>query len=571
MTSATIPDPENKEQQRKKQPLDIAAPIVMALVAVGIAAMLLLGSQALPGVRTFSWQDKAVAADDIAFLLTFTQPMVPESVEENLKIEPALPGKISWAGRRMAYTLDAPAPYGERFEISLSESKALIGQAGFEPFEGEFVTRDRAFVYIGAEGEDTDRLVLFNLTKKEKTLLTPPGQIVLDFKPYPGRDRILFSAVDADGPSDRVASTQLYSVTTGLGELPAIPAWQFWKENTLPTAGETKLVLDNQDFQNLKFDLSADGKTIVIQRVSQTNPADFGPWVVREGEAPRKLQTEPGGDFRIAPDSVSLLLQQGQGTAVINLEPDVVATESDTLLLDFLPDYGLTLDIADDGRSAALVNFNQDDPNERFTQSLFWISNQGEEKLLLQTNGAILSAQFDESGEILYCLVNRLLRTPQTDEGGEEAGESREEVSEDIPGEAISEGDIASDEELNTDPPEATEPVDLLEEEYSLSPYLTAITVETGKEQKLLEMPPQPNITVSLSPDGLAMLFDEALVNDAQNTPLATPLESDYDGPTHRLWLLPLFGTPEERLSRDPVALSPAELDIAGRHPAWLP
>ena len=443
----------------------------------------------------------------------------------------------------MAYTLDAPAPYGERFEISLPEAKPLIGQAGFAPFKSEFVTRDYAFVYIGAEGEDTDRLVLFNLTKKEKTLLTPPGQIVLDFKPYPGRDRILFSAVDADGPSDRVANTQLYSVTTGLGELPPLPAWQFWGENTTPVAGETELVLDNQDFQNLKFDLSADGKTIVIQRVSQSNPADFGPWVVREGEEPRKLQTEPGGDFKIAPDSVSLLLQQGKGTAVLNLEPDAVATESDTLLLDFLPDYGLTLDIADDGRSAALVNFNQDDPNERFTQSLYWISNQGEEKLLLQTNGAILSAQFNESNEILYCLVNRLLRNTQTDE------------------------DVASDEVLNTDPSEETDPVDLLEEDFSLSPYLTAINVKTGKEQKLLEMPPQPDITVSLSPDDLAMLFDEALILDPQTT----PAESNYNGPTHRLWLLPLFGTPEERLSRDPAALAPAELEIAGRHPTWLP
>ena len=82
MTSATTPKPKNKRSKGKRQPLDIAAPAVMALVAVGIVIMLLLGSQALPGVRTFSWQDEAVAADDIAFLLTFRQPMVPKSVEE---------------------------------------------------------------------------------------------------------------------------------------------------------------------------------------------------------------------------------------------------------------------------------------------------------------------------------------------------------------------------------------------------------------------------------------------------------------------------------------------------------
>ncbi|MEO0770421.1 MAG: hypothetical protein AAFY72_13515, partial [Cyanobacteria bacterium J06649_4] len=95
----------------------------------------------------------------------------------------------------------------------------------------------------------------------------------------------------------------------------------------------------------------------------------------------------------------------------------------------------------------------------------------------------------------------------------------------------------------------------------------TAINVETGESQKLLEMPPQPEINVSLSPDGLAILFDEALTSDSQQAAIA----QDDAGPTHRLWLLPLFGTVEERLNREPVALPPTELDIAGKQPAWLP
>ena len=98
-------------------------------------------------------------------------------------------------------------------------------------------------------------------------------------------------------------------------------------------------------------------------------------------------------------------------------------------------------------------------------------------------------------------------------------------------------------------------------------PYLTAINVETGKEQLLLEMPPQLEITVSLSPDSLAILFDEALVRE----PEATALSSERSEPTHRLWLLPLFSTPEERLNSTPAPLSPAELDITGRQPTWLP
>ena len=116
----------NRQQQpHQQQPLDRVAPAVMLVLAGVIALMLLLGSQALPKVRTFSWQDKAVTSADVAFMMTFTQPVNPESVEKNLKIEPALAGKFSWAGRRMAYTLAVPAPYGETYRISLPQATAL--------------------------------------------------------------------------------------------------------------------------------------------------------------------------------------------------------------------------------------------------------------------------------------------------------------------------------------------------------------------------------------------------------------------------------------------------------------
>ncbi|MGI8934870.1 MAG: hypothetical protein ACR2FS_12435 [Phormidesmis sp.] len=501
-------------QSRRRQPLDRVATRVITLLGLLIAAMLLLGAQSLPQVRTFSWQDKPVTAADVAFMMTFTQPMDAQSVEQNLQIEPALAGKFSWAGRRMAYTLAVPAPYGESYKISLPTAKALARQDGFEPFSSEFKTRDRIFAYIGAAGEEQGRLILFNLTRKEKTLLTPEGQIVMDFQSYPERDRILFSAVSAEAQAEGQSSPQIYSVSTGQREATAAPRWQLWNRTEPAAAGAIQLILDNQDYQNLKFDLSPNGEVIVVQRVNQTNPADFGPWVLMNGEPPRQLKTEPGGDFTIAPDSLSLLLQQGEGTAVIALEPEVAQADE---LLDFLPDYGLTLDVANDGSAAALVNFNQDDPDKRYTQSLFWVSSQGEEKQLLQTEGAIVSAQFNEDNTVLYCLINRLL---VVDNGAED--------------------------------------------EYQVSPYITAVNVKTGKEQELLEMPPQPEITLSLSPDGLAILFDETLVSDSR-------LKADTDQATDRLWLLPLFSTLEERLSGEPIPLPPTELELAGRHPEWLP
>lgn len=505
----------NTEQKASGQPLDKAASITMAALCVLIVLMLLLGSQSLLQVRSFSWQNKAVSPEDVAFLLTFTRPVVAESVEQSLRIEPELLGKFSWAGRKMAYTLEVPAAYGQTYEVSLPKADALIGEVGFEPFSATFKTRDRIFAYIGAEGEESGRIVLFNLTDREKTLLTPPEQRVMDFEVYPDRDRILYSAIPEGNASEGLlAAAQLYTITTGLGQSPESPKWQFWQRaKAAPAAGDIETLLTSEDYQNLKFDLSPDGQVIVVQRVNKENPVDFGPWVIAAGEAPRKLETEPGGDFTIAPDSASLLLQQGEGTAVIALGQTEDAETSDEVL-DFLPDYGLTLDIASDGSAAALVNFNQDDPEKRFKQTLFWVSNQGEEKQLLETDGSILSAQFSDRNSILYCLVNKLVEN---------------------------------------------------EEEYLVMPYLSAVNVETGKEQKLIEMPPQTDITVALSPDGLAILFDEALADESQT------LDDNFTGATHRLWLLPLFSTSEERLAGEPIPLPPTELEIAGRNPVWLP
>lgn len=498
------------------QPLDRAAAIAMVLLSIVIAAMLLFSSQALPQVRTFSWDDKAVGAEDIAFLMEFTQPVDTQSVEENLKINPSLPGKFSWAGRKMAYTLAVPAPYGEEYQVSLLTAKALNGKSGFEQFQTAFRTRDRIFAYIGVEGEELGRLILYNVTSQQKTLLTDASQRVLNFQPYPDRDRILYLATPLEGAEETGSSSELYTVTTGLSPVIKPSRWQFWRSDEPIPAGKTQKLLDDETYQNLKFDLSPDGKRIVIQRISRESPSDTGPWVLTEGEAPRKLETAPSGDFRIAPDSLSLLLQQGEGTAVVALE-DASEDQSEQAgeLLDFLSDYGQTLDVASDGSAAAFVNFNQDDPEKQFTQSLFWVSNRGEEKQLLQTEGSIVQAQFSDNNEVLYGLIERP-----------------------VPG-----------------------------EDYQVVPYLSAINISTGEVQELLEMPPQPDITVSLSPDGLAILFDEALVSE-QN---AENVIDTADRPTHRLWLLPLFRSLEARLDGDPTSLPATELEIFGRHPAWLP
>ncbi|NEQ49564.1 MAG: hypothetical protein F6K11_05445 [Leptolyngbya sp. SIO3F4] len=488
--------------QPRRQPLDRLAQAVIVLLTLVISGMLLLGGPAASKVRNFSWDNDQIGAEDNAFLLTFSRPMDQDSVEKNFSIEPPLPGRFSWAGRRMAYTLNFPAPYGNEFKVTLPKARDRFSSSttNFAPFEASFKSRERAFSYIGIDGEEQGRLMLYNLSNQEKTTLTPEDWTILDYKPYAQGDRILFAAVKQDETTQQ--NQQLYTVTTGLD-----------KDNN--TSGQIKTVLNNDEYQNLKFDLSPDGQTIVVQRVNRNNPGDFGPWIITQDKEPRRLETEPGGDFMIAPDSQSLLLQQGEGTAIIALSDAQNEQSGDTL--DFLPQYGLVMDVATNGSAAAMVSFNQDDPEKRYTQTLFWVSNQGDEKPLIDVTGSILDAQFDPTNELLFCLTSQLL-----------------------------EGDT-----------------------YQVQPSISAINLKTGQIDQLWQLPPQPSAQMSLAPDGLALLFDEITLSLNKND--SAVIDNGLAISTARLWLLPLYPTSDARLNKQPQPVEPQAFPFAGINPTWVP
>lgn len=505
--------PSNSPQPSFPLAIDRVAIALILALSLAIAGLLWTGQRVSAHVRAFSWQDKQIGAEDTAFILNFSRPMDYASVEPNLKIDPPLPGKVSWAGRRMAYTLTMPAPYGTEFEVRLEGARDRFSrsqQSTIRPFRGQFRTRDRAFAYIGVEGEQEGRLVLYNLTRQEKILLTPKDLVVMEFKFYPFGDRILFAATQRTAEPQGLLEQKLYTVTTGIELNPPAQILPQTSEKPLdiPTkpepAGKIELVLDNTDYQNLKFDLSADGNNIVVQRVSRRDPADFGPWLLQAGEPPKPLKGEPGGDFLITPDSNSLAIAQGQGLAIVPLEPGAKP-------LDFLPKFGTVLSFSRDGSLATMIKFNPDR-----TRSLFLVTSQGTYKELFQTTGSILSSQFDPTNQILYCLLTDL----KTDDG-------------------------------------------LYREE----PYLAAINLKTGNLSRLVLLPDQRDVQFSLAPDGLAILFDQTTRAVQADATTKEPLR-DSSGKAianSRLWLLPV--NPNEPTT----PTQPEPLPLPGLRPRWLP
>ncbi|MFB2938598.1 hypothetical protein ACE1B6_25390 [Aerosakkonemataceae cyanobacterium BLCC-F154] len=492
------------------QSLDRIAITLIAGLTIVIAILLFQGDHSVPRVRSFTWQDKQIGVEHDRFVITFTRPMDRTSVETNLQINPPLPGKFSWAGRRLVYTLISPAPYGTEYQLSLQKAtdKYTSSQksgAILQPFNAKFRTRDRAFAYIGVEGENSGQLMLVNLSSPEPKpiVLTPPDLVVSEFKPYPQGDRILFLANDRNSQRQGTLQQKLYQVTTGIHTNP--PDEQSVSQEP---AGKLKLVLDNKDYQILKFDLSPDGETIVTQRVSRRNPGDFGIWTLQPNSSPKPLEGQPGGDFLITPDSQALAMTQGQGLAIVPL------TGSQDQPLDFLPKYGSILAFSRDGLAAATVKFNQD-----FTRSLFLVNTQGTEKELQRITGSIVDAEFDPTGEILYCLITKLVTS----------------------------------------------------EQYQEQPYIVAINLKTGETKKLLEFSPnQRQVQIDLSPDGIALLFDQPLITPQPAAGVSDAVRTDDNAAiiTSRLWLLPISSIKTTEASITP---QPEELPIAGVRPVWLP
>ncbi|MCG6136630.1 MAG: Ig-like domain-containing protein [Nostoc sp. LLA-1] len=491
------------------QPLDRVAIALMLLLSLLIGFIILQGDVVAARVRDFSWQNQQIGAEDVSFTLNFSRPMDVKSVEENLKIEPPLAGKISWAGRRMVYTLLTPAPYGTNYEVQLQNARDRFAEKEgknqiIQPFTGNFHTRDRVIMYVGADAENRGQLVLYNLTEENKKVITPKDLIVMDFKPFPNGEKILFSARTSNNQD--LLSAQLYTVTTGIAAQPEAPA---------EPAGKIDLVLDNKNYQNLKFDLSPDGETIVVQRGNRKNPGDFGLWFMsttsnnsRERPTPQQLKSQPGGDFMITPDSKAVAVAQGQGAAILPLQKD--ADEP----LDFLPQFGLVQAFSKDGSQAAMVKFNTD-----YTRDLFLVTNQGVQKPLLKTTGSIVNCQFDPASPTLYCLLTQLIPT----------------------------------------------------EEYVEQPYLVAIDVNTGEQKPLLLLPiDQRNVQMSLAPDGLGLLFDQVVPQTNPDIPLTTDQLKTEDGEaiaTSSLWLMPLLPITDDTSS----AIKPEKLPLVGFHPRWLP
>lgn len=381
--------------------LDRIAWIAMAGLAITIGTVLgggkLCGEKACPvnlgpKLREFSWQDRAIGVNDTALILTFDRPMDPQTLIQGAKFNPPLAGRWSWSGRRFAYTLSAPPVYGTTYELTLQGVQEHFpgnpqrGQT-LKPWRGTFRSRDRLLAYIGTDGEEQGRLVLYRWKEQQRIFLTPPHLWVLDFQAYPDRQGLLFSAIDRQQPnSDRETTGDLYRVTWNLQGEPQPP----------------QVLVSQGEYQNLRFALGSDGETLVVQRSRRDRPADFSLWWRRGDGALKDLGYPLGGELALTPDNGAIAAANGEGVAILPLDPPGKP-------LDFLPEFGQVVGFAANGSAAAMVNFNRNRPDRLYTRTLTLVNNQGRTQELLGVDGSVLGCQFTYNAKRLYCLVTRRL------------------------------------------------------------------------------------------------------------------------------------------------------------------
>ena len=468
----------------------------MLIISLLIVIIFFNGDRTKLRVSEFSWQDKQIGVQENYFTLSFNRSVNQESVEQNLQIQPPLNGKISWSGRNLVYSLAEYPIYGQTYQVKLENSIPLEKEKSgkvIEPFLGQFKTRDRIFAYLGIKGKEKGRLILYNLTKQTPIILTPPDLIVMDFKFYPQGDKILFSAF---GRSQKrgIEEQQLYTVTTGIN---------FQATNNSQPRGRIQKVLDAKDYHNLQFDLSADGKTIVVERINRNNRVESSLWIISQSGELENLGI-PGNDFLIAPDGKTLAVVQPQGITIVPLSEEEGAWP-------FLPRYESILAFSADNKRKVMVKDNQD-----YTRSLFIITNEGVGKELFRSIRPIIGCKFEPRQEkILYCLKTDLV---------EEEGQYYEE------------------------------------------PSLAAIDLETGSDIPLLGLPNYRDVKMSMSPDGLDLLFDQVVTISAtsSNDVITEGGEAITAG---RVWLLKL---PNISTTDDIIITPPTEL-FSGFNPQWLP
>jgi dipeptidyl aminopeptidase/acylaminoacyl peptidase len=363
---------------------------------------------------------------------------------------------------------------------------------------------EKMFGYIATDGENRGRLMVQKVGEAKSNTVSPAGFLVKDFRFLPNSQAVLFAAVPVTKDIAQISSPQIYQTNI--------------------TNGSPKLVLDNKEYQNIKFEITPDGKIMVVHRVSSKNPGEFGIFAI-DIETSKTLQrVSQGGSFAITPDSTAIAVSEGDG---VTIKP----FKDGSKFANFSNKFGRILSFASNGSAALLEKYN-----DNYTRDLFIVSDKGVEKKLLTVSGEIQAAQFTADGQGVYGIVAELASIPKPhnhDHDNHQDGDEEEEAADTVG--------------------------------YNSQPYLVAIEVATAKSTKLYKLHQQQGISMTLAPDGRSLIYDQVTTEKGTGTTQRLTAPDGQSITQSKLWMMPL----PETINKVTTNNTPQDLKLAGYNPRW--
>lgn len=191
--------------------LDFTALGTMAAISVAIIFVILLGNNVGVRVESYSPQNTATGNSDIR--IRFYDNMNKSSVEQNLKIQPAVEGAFRWNNNQeVIFEPAVPFTSGETYRVELTEAESANGNADLkDKFVFSFRVKLPKIVYLAPSTSPQRNLMSYDLNTNQVKQLTDTEFGVVDYAVSPDGTRIAYAIYNQDGTSD----IWLYDVKAG--------------------------------------------------------------------------------------------------------------------------------------------------------------------------------------------------------------------------------------------------------------------------------------------------------------------------------------------------------------------
>ena len=168
---------------------------MLGVVAVAILVGLVLFLRAkLPSVVMVSPADGEIrVAIGNPIKLTFSEAMQPESVEQNLTIQPSVPGSFSWDENTLTFTPEQPWPSGEQIDVTLKTgARSRLGLPMINGWGWSFSISPPLLIYLWPADGPAD-LYAIDLEDTSAARLTEQPNGILSFDISANGQQIFYS------------------------------------------------------------------------------------------------------------------------------------------------------------------------------------------------------------------------------------------------------------------------------------------------------------------------------------------------------------------------------------------